>query len=161
MAETKYGKYIVRGIGSKESMPGVMPSAFGEPEDWAGIKHRMKWDYVSMPVRMEEAHSHDFDEFLVFLGGNPRDPGDFDADIEISLGEEGEKPDEVVVIGASGEALASVSSFGERSQQVNYEVLCHIPRSIPRQVVDCVQFSTKGHLILNQFQKICKEKSAG
>ena len=91
MAESKYGKYIVRGIASKESMPGVMPSAFGEPEDWAGIKHRMKWDYVSQPVQMEEAHSHDFEEFLCFMGTNPNNKEDFGAEIEVSMGKEGEK----------------------------------------------------------------------
>ena len=91
MAESKYGKYIVRGITGKESMPGVMPSAFGEPKDWAGIKHRMKWDYVSKPVQMEEAHSHDFEEFLCFMGTNPNDKEDFGAEIEVSMGKEGEK----------------------------------------------------------------------
>jgi hypothetical protein len=39
----------------------------------------------------EEPHSHDFDEFLCFLGSNPEDPEDFGAEIEVSLGEEGEK----------------------------------------------------------------------
>ena len=91
MAETKYGKYIVRGIAGKESLPGVMPSALGEPEDWAGIKHRMKWNYVSRPVQMEEAHSHDFDEFLCFMGTNPSDKEDFGAEIEVSMGKEREK----------------------------------------------------------------------
>jgi hypothetical protein len=91
MSESKYGKYIVRGTATKESMPGVMPSDFGEPKDWAGINHRMKWDYVSMPVQMEEAHSHDFEEFLCFMGTNPSDTEDFGAEIEVSMGEEGEK----------------------------------------------------------------------
>lgn len=91
MTESKYGKYIVRGIATKESMPGVMPSAFGEPKDWAGINHRIKWDYVSKPVKMEDAHSHDFEEFLCFMGTNPTDTEDFGAEIEVSMGKEGEK----------------------------------------------------------------------
>ena len=91
MAGSKYGKYIVRGIAGKESMPGVLPSAFGEPKDWAGIQHRMKWDYVSKPIRMEEAHTHDFEEFLCFMGTNPADKDDFCAEIEVSMGKEGEK----------------------------------------------------------------------
>jgi len=91
MNESKYGKYIVRGIATKESMPGVMPSAFGGPKDWAGINHRIKWDYVSKPVKIEEAHSHDFEEFLCFMGSNPTDTEDFDAEIEVSMGKEGEK----------------------------------------------------------------------
>ncbi len=91
MSESKYGKYIVRGVASKESMPGVMPSAFGEPKDWAGINHRMKWNYVSKPVRIEEAHSHDFEEFLCFMGTNPSDTEEFGAEIEVSMGKDGEK----------------------------------------------------------------------
>jgi hypothetical protein len=91
MTESKYGKYIVRGIATKESMPGVMPSAFGEPKDWAGIDHRIKWDYVSRPVQIEEAHSHDFEEFLCFMGTNPTDTDEFGAEIEVSMGIEGEK----------------------------------------------------------------------
>lgn len=91
MAESKYGKYIVRGIAGKETMPGVLPSAFGEPRDWAGIKHRMKWDYVSKPVQIEETHFHDFEEFLCFMGTNPSDKEDFGAEIEVSMGKEGEK----------------------------------------------------------------------
>ena len=91
MAESKYGKYIARGVAGKESMPGILPSAFGEPWDWAGIKHRMKWDYVSKPAQVEEAHSHDFEEFLCFMGTNPGSKEDFGAEIEVSMGKEGEK----------------------------------------------------------------------
>ena len=91
MDNSRYGKYIVRGVAGKESMPGVMPAAFGEAGDWAGMKHRMKWDYVSKPVRMEEAHTHDFEEFLCFMGSNPDDKEDFGAEIEVSMGTEGEK----------------------------------------------------------------------
>ncbi|NLD37851.1 MAG: hypothetical protein GX654_13370 [Desulfatiglans sp.] len=91
MTESKYEKYIVRGIATKESIPGVMPSAFGEPEGWAGIDHRMKWDYVSKPVQIEEAHSHDFEEFLCFMGTNPADTEEFGAEIDVLMGKEGEK----------------------------------------------------------------------
>lgn len=92
MAESKYGKYIARGTAGKETQPGVMPSLLGEPKDWAGIQHRINWNYVSQPAVMEkEPHSHDFDEFLCFLGSNPAEPKDFGAEIEISMGTEGEK----------------------------------------------------------------------
>ncbi len=92
MAESKYGKYIVRGTAKKKAQPGVTPSALGAPKDWAGIQHRINWNYISKPVIMEEkSHSHDFDEFLCFLGSNPEDPKDFGAEIEISMGKDGEK----------------------------------------------------------------------
>ena len=36
-------------------------------------------------------HSHDYDEFLAFFGSNAKDVFDFDAEIEVLVGEEGEK----------------------------------------------------------------------
>jgi hypothetical protein len=35
-------------------------------------------------------HKHDFDEYLFFIGGNPLNMGEFDAEIEVALGEEWE-----------------------------------------------------------------------
>jgi hypothetical protein len=47
---------------------------------------------VLQPRLMEEQpHKHDFHQFLCFLGSNPLDIGEFDAEIEVWLGEEGEK----------------------------------------------------------------------
>lgn len=95
MAESKYGKYILRGTSTDKSrpgIPGVTTRALEGSEDWCGIQHRLDWRYISQPVLMtEEPHSHDFEEFLCFLGCNPMDPDDFGAEIELSLGEEGEK----------------------------------------------------------------------
>lgn len=44
--------------------------------------------------------------------------------------------DEVVMIGTQGRGEATVSSFSELSQHLNYEVLVRIPAHIPRVVVD-------------------------
>lgn len=94
MAESKYGKYILRGtVGEKASpeISSVTSVVLEGAEDWSGIQHRINWQYISKPTLMvEEPHSHDFDKFLVFLGSNPADAKDFEAEIEISLGEEGE-----------------------------------------------------------------------
>ncbi len=94
MAELKYEKYILKGTVKENSSPGislVTPAVLEGLEDWGGIQHRINWKYISGPTLMvEEPHSHDFDEFLVFLGSNPADSKDFGAEIEISLGEDGE-----------------------------------------------------------------------
>ncbi len=94
MDKSKYGKYILRGTVKEKSSPGispVVPADLEGLEDWGGIQHRINWKYISGPTLMvEEPHSHDFDEFLVFLGSNPADPKDFGAEIELSLGEDGE-----------------------------------------------------------------------
>ncbi len=43
--------------------------------------------------------------------------------------------DEVVLIGTQGKVAIPVSSFGELSNQLNYELLTRLPRDIPRRVV--------------------------
>jgi alanine racemase len=44
--------------------------------------------------------------------------------------------DEVVVIGIQGKNRISVSSFGELSSQMNYELLARLPHNIPRIIID-------------------------
>lgn len=46
------------------------------------------------------------------------------------------KGDEVVIIGVQGELEITVASFGESSQQVNYELLTRLALDIPRSIVD-------------------------
>lgn len=95
MAGTQYDKYILRQTGSKlapERIPVVLPMALGGAKDWSGIHHRINWKHISRPAALaEEAHTHDFDQFLLFLGNNAADAVDFGAQVEILLGTEGEK----------------------------------------------------------------------
>lgn len=44
--------------------------------------------------------------------------------------------DEVVLIGVQGNQEISVASFGESSQQVNYELLTRLPQNIPRKIIE-------------------------
>lgn len=44
--------------------------------------------------------------------------------------------DEVVLIGSQGDRIITVASFGQMSNQLNYELLTCLPDGIPRQVVD-------------------------
>ncbi len=44
--------------------------------------------------------------------------------------------DEVVLIGKQGEKSISVASFGEMSDQLNYELLTRLPLNIPRKITD-------------------------
>lgn len=46
------------------------------------------------------------------------------------------KGDEVVIIGKQEDNEITVASFGESTQQVNYELLTRLPLDIPRKVVD-------------------------
>jgi hypothetical protein len=95
MAKTKYGKYILKQTPGKNlnvKTPATTSVVLEGLKDWAGIKHRMKWTFVSKPALLvDKPHSHDFDEMLCFLSSTPANELDFGAEVELSLGVEGEK----------------------------------------------------------------------
>jgi hypothetical protein len=95
MTKTKYGKYIlkaIRGENAHHETSATIPVVLEGLKDWGGIKHRMKWAFITQPILLEnEPHSHDCDEFLCFLSCNPVNEHDFSAEVELSLGQEGEK----------------------------------------------------------------------
>jgi hypothetical protein len=92
MAESKYGKYIFRQTKPHPKISAATPAALEGLKDWGGIEHRMVWNHVSQPVLMyKDPHVHEFDEFLCFLSSDPRTPFDLGAQIELSLGKEGER----------------------------------------------------------------------
>ena len=93
METTKYGKYLLTERGGTRTLPGtgITPVKLEGLEDWGGIRHRMEWKFVTAPgVVMDTPHRHDFDEFLVFLSCTPDDELNFDAEIELGLGPDGE-----------------------------------------------------------------------
>lgn len=52
----------------------------------------VSWECVTQPMVMDPIpHTHEFDEYLAWMGGTAEDVFDFDAEIEMFLGEEGEK----------------------------------------------------------------------
>ncbi|MCL6258422.1 alanine racemase [Aquiflexum sp. TKW24L] len=56
--------------------------------------------------------------------------------VDVTDLEKVKKGDEVVIIGVQGELEITVASFGESSQQVNYELLTRLPLDIPRRMVE-------------------------
>ncbi|MCH6201798.1 alanine racemase [Aquiflexum sp. LQ15W] len=56
--------------------------------------------------------------------------------VDVTDLEKVKKGDEVVIIGVQGEFEITVASFGESSQQVNYELLTRLPLDIPRKIVE-------------------------
>ena len=60
--------------------------------EFPGTEFTIRWHYVTGPWLIEsEPHSHDFDQFSCFIGGNLADIRDFGAEVELYLGEEGER----------------------------------------------------------------------
>ena len=61
-------------------------------KDLQGLNIGIAYNCVSEPFLMiKEAHKHEHEQYLCFIGGNPMDIRDFGAEVELSLGDEGEK----------------------------------------------------------------------
>ena len=92
MAESKYGKYILRQTKANQNPGAAIGVALEGSKDWSGIKPRMTWYHIVAPVVLEEKpHSFNYERFLCFFASNPKDSFDFDGEIELSMGQEGEK----------------------------------------------------------------------
>ena len=90
MAEDKYGKYFFK----KPIEDGKFaPRLIFYSKNYVGEKDfSLIWNCITEPYFMaKEPHSHDFDQFLHFYGANSQNITDFDAEVELSLGDEGEK----------------------------------------------------------------------
>ena len=96
MAETKYGKYLITDCTRER------PESFGVPGNMVTMR-RIKeafeksninggGGYYTKPfVMIKEKHVHKYDDYLFFLGTDFDDMNSFDAEIELYMGEEGEK----------------------------------------------------------------------
>jgi hypothetical protein len=92
MADTKYGKYYIK----NPIMPGKFCDRlvfFSRQHDVVGEKNfSIMLNCITEPFLMvNEPHSHDFDQFLHFYGADLLNIKEFDAEVEMSLGEEEEK----------------------------------------------------------------------
>ncbi len=95
MAESKYTKYFLTEPALRNTPKIAMPnpSAYLDSESHFGSQASlsMAWRYIPEPMLFDRVpHWHDFDEFLCFLGGNLADMFDFDATIELCMGEDQE-----------------------------------------------------------------------
>ena len=92
MDETKYGKYIRKdciGLARHTEIKSKVFTLRGDRLD--GVNWSINWDYLTEPFLMvRETFVHDFDDFLIFMGGDPTDIADFHAEVELCLGPERE-----------------------------------------------------------------------
>jgi hypothetical protein len=95
MAKTKYDKYFFSDFMEPANLPGVDgPQAyFRGSRQIPGANMNMGWQLFVRPMQLErEPHTHEADEYLIFLGGQPPDLfGSFEAEIDFTIGEEMEK----------------------------------------------------------------------
>ena len=96
MAETKYGKYILNNavVHPVPKTRSHTPSVSSREDLWPGITGlscNFALNSVTEPYLLPDPpHKHEFDEYLFFAGGNPLNMEEFDAEIDIALGEEWE-----------------------------------------------------------------------
>ncbi len=94
MAESKYQKYILTDFREESNLPAVLsPQAyFRGARQIPGAKANFGFQVFVKPIFLEkEPHTHDSDEYLIFLGAEPPDVfGSFDAEIDFWMGEEQE-----------------------------------------------------------------------
>jgi hypothetical protein len=103
MTETKYGKYVIREPIDDKYNPPFPPKGRPIP-NFPPFLHFFGEKYckdanimislmcITEPFLMrEDPHSHDVDKYMRFLGGNPVNIRDFGAEVELYLGEEGER----------------------------------------------------------------------
>jgi hypothetical protein len=93
MAKNKYEKHITREPLMRGRNPEVIePIIHLEGKDAGGANLTLSQSWITQPFLMiKEAHKHDYDQFVFFIGSNPLNAKEFDAEIEMWLGEEKEK----------------------------------------------------------------------
>ncbi len=95
MAKSKLEKYIRRNIQVTEEIqqrhPEVKSTVLGLKSDQTFGKKNfaLSWWPISEPFEMvSEPHAHDFDQFLIFVGGDINNMPDLGGEVELTLGEE-------------------------------------------------------------------------
>ena len=84
----KHGEYIVElkpGYSLYKQVTAPQVGAFGA-SDLSGADFSLGWSFLTEPFLMvAEAHEHDFDQILFFMGGDPNNVVEYDAEIEMGL----------------------------------------------------------------------------
>ena len=95
MAESKYDKYFLTEFKEPSNVSAVAgPQAyFRGARQIPGANLNMGWQLFTDPIYLEkEPHTHDCDEYLIFLGGKLPDLfSSFRAEVDFFIGEEMEK----------------------------------------------------------------------
>lgn len=88
MAKSKYDKYIIR----EPVNQGFQVERLDTVGRELGAGCFLMCQAIKEPAQMiKDTHKHDFHQLLCFMGGNLLDIRDFGAEVELYLGEEGEK----------------------------------------------------------------------
>ncbi len=84
----KHGKYVMELKTGMSIYKQVIAPQIGVSggRDLGGANFSLGWSFLTEPFLMvAEPHKHDFDQIVFFLGGNPNNVSDFDAEIEMGF----------------------------------------------------------------------------
>lgn len=93
MAGNKYGKYFTTEcVKADPQNPGTSMTSTRNLASFGGGELSIDFIYLSKPrLVLTQPHKHEFAQYLSFFSTNPTDARDFDAEIEVTLGEDLEK----------------------------------------------------------------------
>jgi hypothetical protein len=94
MAEKKTSKYIRTGVTSPSNHPEVSSPILSlrSDEGFGNLQFSMALEPITQPFQMlSDSHKHDFDQFLCFIGGDPRNALDLGGEVELTLSEDGKE----------------------------------------------------------------------
>jgi hypothetical protein len=105
MAKGKYDKYftseVVMEAPAKEGQgkSGAFVTSTRHLGDKFGGGHlSIDCIYINRPhLMISQPHKHEFAQYLSFFSANPNDPRDFDAEIEMTVGETAEKGEKHII----------------------------------------------------------------
>ena len=89
MAEKKYAKYVSPAPISQIPHDGYnFEGIYAHQEGLGGANCTLAFQYITVPFEEGPPHKHNGHQLLVFVGSNLEKMSDFDADVEIALGDE-------------------------------------------------------------------------
>jgi len=100
MAKNKYDKnFSSEVVKEVDKKPGVFVTSTRHLGDKFGGGHlSIDSIYITKPhLMISQPHKHEFPQYLSFFSANPNDPRDFDAEIEMTVGETAEKGEKHVI----------------------------------------------------------------
>lgn len=92
MADTKYGRYLTKDCVIPSKKTGLPMMSTRQLESFGAGDFSIDCVYITSPrLMVDKRHRHGFAQYLCFFSSNAQNASDFDADVEICLGEEEEK----------------------------------------------------------------------
>ena len=92
MTEMKYSGYLNRECVVFSKVSNRLMVSTRQMESFGDGNFSIDCTYITSPrLMVDKPHHHDFAQYLCFLSTNPDDLNEFNGEVELSLGEEGEK----------------------------------------------------------------------